>query len=147
MLRKPALWISLFLVLGVISFIVFVPNPFQGQVEALLEETGATFEVKRCSGGWISRSIHCEILISEPELESMTARLGLDEELPGFPGKLRLIGVDPEENPCSASLRETYSDAFSVQQWIPSRHGFAGGIFFYNGKTRRGCLFLSIASG
>jgi hypothetical protein len=91
--------------------------------------------------------MHSEISISPQELEKLTMELGLGDSLPFFKDQTRLILVDENKNPCASDLRAKYLTAFSVQQWSPSRHGFASVIVFYNSKTERACVFLSIAYG
>jgi hypothetical protein len=120
-------------------------HPFSDQVQSLLNETGAEYELHDLSGGWIKREMHCRISILPDELTKVVTTLGLSEPLPYFNGETRLITVS--DSPCSSHLRKRYSKAFGIQQWTPTRHGFSSAILFYNETTHEGCLFLSIAYG
>lgn len=124
-----------------------IPNPFHDRVQALLNDTGAICQIRECSGGWFSREMHSEIEISPSELEKLITGLGLVEPLSSFRGQTRLILVDHNTNPCASDLRVKYRPAFDVQQWSPSRHGFASVIVFFNSRTERACVYLSLAYG
>jgi len=117
------------------------------KIRDLLDETGAECKIINSAGGFFSREMYCEISVSKAELNKLIENLGLSEGLPYFEGEKRIIIVADGTNPCSAALRKKYKKAFGIQQWIPTRHGFASVILFYNNKTERGCLYLSIAYG
>ena len=64
----------------------FIPNPFYNEVQALLDDTGATYEIHDCSGGWVAREMHSEITISRSELEKLIEKWELAAPLPHFKG-------------------------------------------------------------
>jgi hypothetical protein len=134
-------------IIAAVAISALIPNPFYDEVQALLDDTGATYEIRDCSGGWASRTMHSEISISRSELAALGRTWELDADLPDFEGDTRLILVPDDKNPCSSGLRAKYSSSFGIQQWTQSRHGFASVVVFYNQKTERACLFLSIAYG
>jgi hypothetical protein len=134
-------------IIAAVAISALIPNPFYDEVQALLDDTGATYEIRDCSGGWVSRTMHSEISISRSELAALVRTWELDADLPYFEGDTRLILVPDDKNPCSSDLRAKYSSSFGIQQWTPSRHGFASVVVFYNQKAERACLFLSIAYG
>jgi len=131
--------------------LILMPQPLKAsssdQIRGLLDETNAEYEIIDCAGGFFSREMYCEISVSKTELNKLIENLGLSEGLPYFKEEKRIIFVSDDTNPCSSSLRKKYIKAFGIQQWNPTRHGFASVILFYNNKTERGCLFLSIAYG
>jgi len=142
--------IALIIVIGLALAIVAItqiPSPVQNQVKALLNDTGATYEFIDCSGGWFSRECHSEIKISKAELNKLIEEFALASPLPYFDDQTRLILVDGARGPCASELRTKYSKAFGIQQWNPSRHGFASVIIFFNQENNRACIFLSIAYG
>jgi hypothetical protein len=137
----PILVSFLFILTGCQSHLV------ENQVNALLDETQAEYQLIGCSGGWVAREMYCEVFITKNELNEFIDKLGLNESLPYFKGEKRIIIVSDDQHPCSSKLRKKYTKAFGIQQWHPTRHGFASVILFYNKKTERGCLYLSIAYG
>lgn len=120
-------------------------HPFNAQARSLLDETGVSYELKGCHGGWISRAMYCDVNVSPNQINDFAVKLGLQEALPNFEGEKRLIIVANNQNPSASSLRKKYKKAFEIQQWVPARHGFASAILFYEDKTGQGCLYLSIA--
>ncbi len=128
----------------------FIPHPFSNQVNALLDETGASYQLKDCSGGWVARELHCDITISSHELSKVLDKLEFNKELWHEEDPLEmkhLVIVPDSQNPCSSKLRNEYLKYLHRQHWTPSRHSFDSAILFYNKKTGEGCLFLGIAYG
>ncbi len=121
-------------------------HPMEDEVKALLDETGAPYRLLQIHGGWVRRELHCELAVAPAHLAGFASKLGLDQP-PYFEGEKRLVVLPPGERTCSASLRQRYGRSFGVQQWRPTRHGFASAIFFYDQQSGKGCLFLSIAYG
>jgi hypothetical protein len=124
-----------------------VRNPFESQVRALLNETGVPYKLNGCHGGWVRREMYCDVDISPDKINDFAAKLGLQAALPYFEGEKRFIIVSEKQNPADSILRDKYKKSFGIQQWVPTKHGFASAILFYNQKTGKGCLYLSIAYG
>ncbi|MBU2101988.1 MAG: hypothetical protein ABH865_03150 [Candidatus Omnitrophota bacterium] len=124
-----------------------IPNPFQSQVRALLNETGVPYEFNGCHGGWVAREMHCNVSVRPEQINNFAAKLELQEALPYFDDEKRLIVIPDSQDPSSSFFRNKYRKSFGMQQWVPTKHGFASAIFFYNQKTGKGCLYLSIAYG
>jgi hypothetical protein len=128
---------------------ISIPSPSSStdQVGALLSEVGLSLKVERCHGGWTERNMYCRLKIQQSELPRIIEGLGLGQSLPNFEGKQRIINVTTGEDPCSAKLRNEFASSFGIQQWNPTRHGFASAVLFFNPETSESCLFLSIAYG
>ena len=144
-MRKLA---SIAVLLGVIvGGYFFIPNAHQGPAKALLNESGAAYQLISCSGEWTTRRLRCEIKISQRELDKLIDSLELDQPLPYADPSKRIIYVDAATDPSAAHLLEKYRFALAGQQWSPSRNSFASAFLFYNKSTQRACLYLDIAYG
>lgn len=120
----------------VLSFIL--QDPFQGSVEALLEDEAIAASSSYCRGGWLGvdgvRMLYCEVTLPRQEGEKLS-HLG------------RVVSTR-EQEVCDSNLRQRYrSELTSFEAWQRTRRGLAGANSLYNEELGKACIYFSIPYG